>query len=223
MPRTKCSVPLPLLLKEGSIISIIILSDFPTVLLLLTILLLGHLVQLAACKSRLLLSPGWCRVWQAGCSARSRFYANLQGQILLCWQSPVPAFRLTLVSEGDVESIVTWEKPWEAPAPKRLRVAGGSRRSQTPCSCQRDTDHIGCQPRQTWQLQQCVPGVSMGWRGSMAAKNLPPLAAGTFTCFTKCRCLVAAVAPSKAHLGQLSKGSAAVLCSLSVLTVTSRS
>lgn len=153
---------MPLLLKERSIISIIILSDFPTVLLL-TVLLLGHLVQLAARKSRLL-------------SPERRLMQGLTGQ-LFSWESfscepasadtalpaaSSPVFRLTLASEGDVGSIVTWEKPWEAPAPKRLRVAGGSRRSQAPCSCQGDTGHIGRQPGQTWQLQQCVPGVSMG-------------------------------------------------------------
>lgn len=168
------SVPLPLLLKESSIISIIISTGFPTALLL-TILLLGHLVWLAACKSNLLPSTGWCRVWLDGCSAGSHFYEFLQRQIPLWRRSPVPAFRQT--SESDVESNVTWEKPWGAPGPKRLRVAGGSRRSWWPCSCQGDAGHIGCQPGHMVIPPWCASREA-GLQGTKVVKNLSPLAAG---------------------------------------------
>lgn len=176
MPRTKRSVPLPLLLKESSIISIIILPGFPTALLL-TVLLPGHLVQLAACKSSFLPSAGRCRVWPAGCSARIHFYEFLQRQIPLCRQSPVPAFKQTSASEGDVESIVAWEKP----CPKEAQGSGWLQEELVALLLPG-----GHWPRgmPAWTIPAAAQ--MLPWRasraaelhGATAAKNLPPLAAG---------------------------------------------
>lgn len=164
--QRQCS---PLLLKESRRQSITISLGFPTALLL-TILLLGQFVQPEACPTgKLVPQAASCRVWLAGCSARIHTYEFLQGRY---WFTG----RAQSLPSGFGEH---WAKYCNSgkTAPKRLKAAGGYRR-WWPCSCRGDAGHIGCQPRQTWQLYQCLPGVSPGWQGFKAWQNFLPVASG---------------------------------------------
>lgn len=128
-------------------------------------------------------------------------------QMLLCRQSPIPVFGLWRTLGKVLQSR-------KNAAPKRLKAAGGSR-SWGLCSCRGDAGHIGCQPRQTWQLCQCLLGVSPGWQGCKAWQNFLPMVAGRevgskkapparrVPVFTKHCHGIAATVPSKAQLGCL--------------------
>lgn len=151
-------MPLPLLLKESSIISIIISTGFPTASLL-TILLLGHLVRLAACNPSLLLVQvdvgfDWPTVQLGGifissCKGRYRFSGRSQLQR------------------------ATWKvlQPGKSPCSKEA-WGGGWLQEELVTTL----DASPGKPGSCSDASPACRGMA-GLPGTMAAENLPPLAA----------------------------------------------